>query len=127
VKKYMVKMLKIVFKAKERRSLALMCVMDLVDKSLAKKNEPIPLNENKQPVMTQLEKNKENDKYIKAIAFSVKAVEEMLLSIAKDQDEINAFIMENINALVKLVSLACEQQEEVVQICGQCLFRILMR
>jgi len=111
-------MLKIVFKAKERRSLALMCVMDLVDKSLAKKNEPIPLNENKQPVMTQLEKNKENDKYIKAIAFSVKAVEEMLLSIAKDQDEINAFIMENINALVKLVSLACEQQEEVVQICG---------
>lgn len=123
----MVKMLKIVFKAKERRSLALMCVMDLVDKSLAKKNEPIPLNENKQPVMTLLEKNKENEKYIKAIAFSVKAVEEMLLSIAKDQEQMNAFIMENINALVKLTSLACEQQEEVVQICGQCLFRILMR
>ena len=86
-------MLKIVFKAKERRSLALMCVMDLVDKSLAKKNEPIPLNENKQPVMTLLEKNKENEKYIKAIAFSVKAVEEMLLSIAKDQEQMNCIMV----------------------------------
>ena len=110
----MVKMLKIVFKAKERRSLALMCVMDLIDKSIAKKNEPIPLNENKQPVMTQLEKNKENEKYVKAIAFGVKSVEEMLLSIAHDQEQINAFIMENIDTLVKLTSLACEQQEEIV-------------
>lgn len=86
---------------------------------------PIELDENKQPKISQLEKNSINEKELKTICFGIKAAEEILHNYAKDH-ELNEFIIANIGKLVELTCLASEQPDIIVKSLAQSLFKLLM-
>ena len=89
-------------------------------------NEPIELDENKQPKMTQSEKQALNEKQVKVTTYGLKVLEEILHKYSCKGQSITEFIHENINELVLLTCLACEQEGALMKNQAQMLFKLLM-
>lgn len=112
-----------------QQSQYLMTLKDTVVKNMKTMDAPIELNENQQPVMTQAQKNKENEKLIKSIAFSLTVFEEVLHSVclSRSAEDFGSFLITNFNLIVELVCLCCEQKEKIVQLQAQQLFLFLLQ
>lgn len=106
----------------------LMALKDTIVKNMKTMDAPIELNENQQPVMTQAQKNKENEKLIKSIAFSLTVFEEVVHEIALSyvDADFGAFLQINFDVIVELVCLCCEQKEKIVQLQAQTVFLFVM-
>lgn len=78
--------------------------------------------------MTQKERDVINVKFIRAITFGIKVIEEILheFCIANTQDQITSFFKQNIDAIVQVTSLSCEQGEQVIKNQAQILFQQIM-
>ena len=101
-----------------QQSQYLMALKDTIVKNMKTMDAPIELNENQQPVMTQAQKNKENEKLIKSIAFSLTVFEEVLHSVclSGSAEDFSRFLITNFDMIVELVCLCCEQKEKIVQL-----------
>ena len=89
-------------------------------------NEPIELDENKQPKMSQSEKQTLNEKQVKVTTYGLKVLEEILHTYSCKGQSITEFILENIDELVLLTCLACEQEEALMKNQAQMMFKLLM-
>lgn len=94
----------------------LMTLKDTIVANMKAMDAPIELNENQQPVMTQAQKNKENEKLIKSIAFSLTVFEEVLhfVCLSQSTEDFCRFLTTNFDMIVELVCLCCEQKEKIV-------------
>jgi len=93
-----------------------MTLKDTIVANMKAMDAPIELNENQQPVMTQAQKNKENEKLIKSIAFSLTVFEEVLhfVCLSQSTEDFCRFLTTNFDMIVELVCLCCEQKEKIV-------------
>lgn len=78
--------------------------------------------------MTVKERDIINVKFIRAITFGLKVIEEILyeFSSIKSKEEISQFFLQNINGIVQVTCLSCEQGESVIKNQAQILFQQLM-
>lgn len=82
-----------------------MTLHDLTLSAIKIWNQPIELDEQKQPKITLAEKKKINEKQIKAISFGLKSTQELLENQNQDLSE---FMVANIGMLVSMTCLSCE-------------------
>lgn len=127
LKKNTLKLFSFLFNSEELSALdpaeAFDIIYNFVLDSISVLNKPIELDEQGKPKMTQKEKNKENEKFIRAVSFGVKLTEEILHEFVsqKTDEQLAAFITGNINKIVEMTSLACEQQLIIIKNQAQML------
>jgi hypothetical protein len=102
VKKNTMKLCKLLFLSENQRSFAFSKVHDFINCNIKELNKPIELNEQQQPVMTLKEREIINVKFIRAITFGLKVIEEILYDFcsSKSKEEISQFFQDNIDGIV---------------------------
>lgn len=78
--------------------------------------------------MSQLEKQRLNEKQVKIIVFFLKALEDILENylLSGNGEQLANFTVQNINKIAELTSVACEQEDIIIRNQGQLVFQFFM-
>ena len=91
------------------RKRAINSLSKLVQKNIENLNKPIELNENKQPVKTQKERDRENQRYVKCICYGLDVLKTVTLRILSlEESEQVQLIMDIFPAIIKTCCQSCE-------------------